>query len=588
MDFQKQRSAMTLNPAKGAALYGFSYRKDGQFVISGYENGTPKCFAFDEALLALGKSADKDTFARLLKGAKAGCHHGAVCPKRARMHFLLDAPVVLEIRSALALCLTCNTKGEALAEKLGFAWETPVVDKVVCEADGAILIPAADLASAEAKLAETVAALSKEFGFTDATLAGDDFDDAALALLPVVRMACGQDKPASALFFTDETIKAMSDAQGFETLTRPAGHAFAYHIGDDKLFIDSADAQTVIKAIADFREKTGHAPALVGIGGLGLIACDSCMPCAVAVKEAVLTAIFLHGKIEVRTPQAAKKAGCRNAQGRLAEKIALVTGSAQGFGKGIALAMAEEGAHVIIADLNEEGAVACANELNEKYGPYTAVAVGANVGDEDSVKAMTDAAVRAFGGLDVLVNNAGIVRAGGLEEMTKSSFELVTSINYTAYFLCTREASRVMKLQHLAAPEYMMDIIEINSKSGLSGSNKNFAYAGSKFGGLGLTQSFAMELAPYAIKVNAICPGNLLDGPLWSDPVRGLFVQYLNAGKVPGAKTTEDVKKFYEAKVPLGRGCREPDVARAILYIIEQTYETGQAVPVTGGQEMLN
>lgn len=201
---------------------------------------------------------------------------------------------------------------------------------------------------------------------------------------------------------------------------------------------------------------------------------------------------------------------------------------------------------------------------------------------------MTDAAVRAFGGLDVLVNNAGIVRAGGLEEMTKSAFELVTSINYTAYFLCTREASRVMKLQHQASPEYMMDIIEINSKSGLSGSNKNFAYAGSKFGGLGLTQSFAMELAPFNVKVNAICPGNLLDGPLWSDPERGLFVQYLKAGKVPGAKTTADVKKFYEAKVPLNRGCREADVARAILYIIEQSYETGQAVPVTGGQEMLN
>ena len=578
---------MTSNPAKGAALYGFSYREDGRFVIGGYENGAPNTYAFDEALLHLGKSADKDTFARLLKGAKTECHHGAVCPKRARMHFLSDAPVVLELRSALALCLTCNKDGKAIAEKLGFSWETPVCDKVYCEADGGIFIPAADQASAEEKLAETVAALSAEFGFTDADLAGADFDDAALTVLPVVRMACGQDKPASALFFTDETLKA-SSAEAFESMTRPAGRAFAYHIGEDKLFIDSAEAEDIIKAIADFRAKMGHAPALVGINGLGMIAVGACMPCAVAVKEAVLTARFLHRKIDVRTPEGAKKTGCANMHGRLAEKIALVTGSAQGFGKGIALAMAEEGAHVIIADLNEEGAVACANELNEKFGPYTAVAVAANVGDEDSVKAMTDAAVRAFGGLDVLVNNAGIVRAGGLEEMTKSAFELVTSINYTAYFLCTREASRVMKLQHKAAPEYMMDIIEINSKSGLSGSNKNFAYAGSKFGGLGLTQSFAMELAPFAIKVNAICPGNLLDGPLWSDPVRGLFVQYLNAGKVPGAKTTEDVKKFYEAKVPLGRGCREPDVACAILYIIEQSYETGQAVPVTGGQEMLN
>ena len=588
MDLQKHLSEMTSNPAVSGALYGFSCRENGQFSISGTVNGASKIFAFDEGLLSLGKNVDKDTFARLLKGASKGCCHGNLCPDRARNHFLLDAPVVLELRSAPALCLTCNQKGAELAEQLGFSWETPLAGKVLCEADGSILIPAADFAEAETKLAEVVDALSKTFGFTDAPLAGDAFDDAALIVLPVVRMACGQDKPASALFFTDETIRANLTAQGFEALTRPAGKDFVYHIGKNKLFIDSTEAETVIQAIADFRTKTGHAPALVGIGGLGLIACGACMPCAVAVKEAVLTAIFLHQKIDVRTPETVTKQECRNMRGRLAEKIALVTGSAQGFGKGIALAMAEEGAHVIIADLNEEGAIACANELNEKFGPYTAVAVAANVGDEDSVKAMTDAAVRAFGGLDVLVNNAGIVRAGGLEEMTKSAFELVTSINYTAYFLCTREASRVMKLQHQAAPEYMMDIIEINSKSGLSGSNKNFAYAGSKFGGLGLTQSFAMELAPYAIKVNAICPGNLLDGPLWSDPVRGLFVQYLNAGKVPGAKTTEDVKKFYEAKVPLGRGCREPDVARAILYIIEQSYETGQAVPVTGGQEMLN
>ena len=125
------------------------------------------------------------------------------------------------------------------------------------------------------------------------------------------------------------------------------------------------------------------------------------------------------------------------------------------------------------------------------------------------------------------------------------------------------------------------------SKSGLSGSNKNFAYAGAKFGGIGLVQSFALELVPYSIKVNAICPGNFLNGPLWMDPERGLFVQYLRAGKVPGAQTVEDVKRFYESKVPMNRGCEVEDVATALFYAIEQKYETGQAIPVTGGQNML-
>ena len=97
-----------------------------------------------------------------------------------------------------------------------------------------------------------------------------------------------------------------------------------------------------------------------------------------------------------------------------------------------------------------------------------------------------------------------------------------------------------------------------------------------------------MELVEDNIKVNSICPGNFFDGPLWSDPKNGLFVQYLTTGKVPGAKTIEDVKHFYEAKVPMRRGCAAEDVTKAILYIMDQKYETGQAVPVTGGQVMLS
>ncbi len=146
----------------------------------------------------------------------------------------------------------------------------------------------------------------------------------------------------------------------------------------------------------------------------------------------------------------------------------------------------------------------------------------------------------------------------------------------------------MLRRQNRTAPDWKTDIIQINSKSGLEGSNKNGAYAGGKFGGIGLVASFALELVSYNIKVNAVCPGNLLDGPLWSDPERGLFVQYLRSGKVPGAKTVADVKAFYEAKVPMKRGCTGPDVMRAVFYIVEQEYETGQAIPVTGGQVMLH
>ncbi len=271
------------------------------------------------------------------------------------------------------------------------------------------------------------------------------------------------------------------------------------------------------------------------------------------------------------------------ANGRLAGKICIVTGAAQGFGKGIAEELYKEGAVIVVADMNLPLAETVAKEMGER-----AWAVGVNVSDEESCANMVAQVVEKFGGLDIMVANAGVVRSGPIAEFEKKDFEFVTAINYTGLFLTCKYAAIIMPAQHAADPTASYDIIAMSSKSGLEGSNKNFAYAGSKFGAIGLVQSFALELCAYNIKVNAICPGNYLDGPLWSDPVRGLFVQYLQAGKVPGAKTVDDVRRFYEAKVPMNRGCLPIDVARAVMYCVEQKYETGQAIPVTGGQVMLN
>ncbi len=281
-----------------------------------------------------------------------------------------------------------------------------------------------------------------------------------------------------------------------------------------------------------------------------------------------------------------KIAGGAQSPGRVAGKVAIITGAAQGFGEGIAKSFADEGAYVIIADINIQGAKALADFINERHGLGKAMAIKTDITNEDSLANMVNEVIRAYGGIDILVSNAGVLRAGSVKTMPLADFEFVTKVNYTGYFLCVKHVSPVMAIQHKYNPEYTSDIVQINSKSGLQGSNKNSAYAGSKFGGIGLTQSFALELIEDGIKVNSICPGNYLDGPLWSDPEKGLFVQYLRAGKVPGAKTIEDVRKAYESKVPMGRGCRVPDVMHAIYYVIDQPYETGQAIVVTGGQLM--
>jgi len=269
-------------------------------------------------------------------------------------------------------------------------------------------------------------------------------------------------------------------------------------------------------------------------------------------------------------------------------KIALVTGGAQGIGEEIVRNLTASGALVFIADLNLEGAQSLADAINAEEGRIAALAIKVNVCDEASVEAMFKAVAETSGGLDLCVSNAGVLKAGSVLEQPLADFKFVTDINYSGFFIICKYAGRLLRTQHLTAPDWKTDIVQINSKSGLEGSNKNGAYAGGKFGGLGLVASFALELVEYNIKVNAICPGNFLDGPLWSDPEKGLFVQYLKTGKVRGAKTVADVRAFYEAKVPMKRGCTGKDLARALFYIVEQKYETGQAIPVTGGQVMLH
>ena len=439
-----------------------------------------------------------------------------------------------------------------------------------------------------------------------------DFSDAevdrafAAEIAPMLRMVLWGDKAGSIVTFAAN--KALMPFIENEKAFAPLSVGFTpdqiVYLKSKPLFVNKAETaeeqyQILSEKIAAYKEENGHLPAVVVVEGLGAFAHGASKKAADYVKAVFLDAVKIAAYAESfgglsplcdalvsffgTIPEALKV----NAGGRVSEKIMVVTGSAQGFGQGIAEEIISEGANVVIADLNEALAIENAGKLSEKFGEGKALAVKVDVSGEESVQEMYINTVLAFGGIDALVNNAGIVRAGTLEEMTVPMLDLVTKVNYTAYFLCTKYAVKYMKIQNRFASEYFMDIIQINSKSGLAGSNKNFAYAGSKFGGIGLTQSFALELTPFNIKVNAVCPGNFLDGPLWCDPEKGLFVQYLNAGKVPGAKTVADVKKFYESKVPMNRGCRVIDVVRAIYYCVEQDYETGQAIPVTGGQEML-
>ncbi len=362
--------------------------------------------------------------------------------------------------------------------------------------------------------------------------------------------------------------------------------------------------------IARHTAETGFAPKVVLVRGVGLFAAGDDFKLAHAGREVYRDAIQvmagatrLGGGPEAVHPLTEdqrrfiedweveayrRKAAAAGMVGRLAGKVVVVTGAAQGFGYEIACELAAEGAAVVLTDINQPGVLEAARGLQEKHGPGRALGLEINVTDRQSIADCLRKVVHAYGGFDVFLSNAGVLKAASVKTQDERDFQFVTDVNYKGYFLCVQQAAPVLARQHQAKPGYTSDILQINSKSGLVGSNRNGAYAGSKFGGIGLTQSFALELVEDGIKVNAICPGNFFDGPLWSDPENGLFAQYLRTGKVEGAKTVQDVRRAYEAKIPLGRGCTTSDVVQAIFYLIEQQYETGQALPVTGGQVMLS
>ncbi len=396
---------------------------------------------------------------------------------------------------------------------------------------------------------------------------------------------------------------------GFDKIAKPFTPDIIVYCKSSYIFIEAESDEEILKQaeeeIEAFVSEKGYTPKVLLIKGIGLIAVGDSSRNAQIITDVFTDAMkiaFYAQSFGGEHPMERawidfidnwevenyrRKVASSASKGRVEGRTIIVTGAAQGFGEGIARELMAQGANIVVADLNEATGEKTAASFNEKAGANKAIFVKTNVADMASLRNLMKETILNFGALDAFVSNAGVVRAGGLDVMTPENFEFVTKINYEAYFFCAKVASHIMKIETKYDPEYFADIIQVNSKSGLRGSKANFAYAGGKFGGIGLTQSFALELAPYRVKVNSICPGNYYDGPLWSNPENGLFIQYLNAGKVPGAKTVQDVKDYYLAQVPMRKGCNPVDVCKAILYAIDQTGETGQAIPVTGGQVML-
>lgn len=244
----------------------------------------------------------------------------------------------------------------------------------------------------------------------------------------------------------------------------------------------------------------------------------------------------------------------------LKDKIAVVTGGAQGIGKFVGEELARQGAHVILGDVNLEGAQASAAEIKDNGGSASAVEL--NVTDADGVQKTFDSISKEFKLIDILVNNAGITRDGLVMRMKEADWDLVLSINLKGSFLCTQQAVKQMMKQKSGS------IVNIASIVGLMGNAGQANYSASKAGLIGLTKTTAREVASRGIRVNAIAPG-FIDTAM---------TQALD----------EKVRERLIEQIPLARLGLPEDIANCVSFLVSDRagYVTGQVLSVNGGMLM--
>lgn len=256
-------------------------------------------------------------------------------------------------------------------------------------------------------------------------------------------------------------------------------------------------------------------------------------------------------------------------------KVAVVIGGGQTLGAFLCEGLAENGYRVAVADLHAENADKIAAEINQKADNNIAKGFQVDATDEVSVVKLAQAVDTTFGRTDLLVYSAGVAKAAPITAFPLKDFEFSVAVNLTGYFLCAREFAKLMVRDNIQGR-----IIQINSKSGKVGSKHNSGYSAAKFGGVGLTQSLALDLADHGITVNSLMLGNLLKSPMF----QSLIPQYAQKLGIPES----EVEQVYIDKVPLKRGCDYQDVLNVLLFYASEkaSYCTGQSINITGGQVM--
>ncbi len=258
---------------------------------------------------------------------------------------------------------------------------------------------------------------------------------------------------------------------------------------------------------------------------------------------------------------------------RFEDRVAAVTGGAKGIGRACCLRFAEEGAKVAVLDLAMEDAAQTAAEC-EKLSGQPALALRCNVADAASVDAALNAVVDAWGSLDVVVASAGIYSGQPLVEVPLEAWQKVIDVDLTGVFLTNKAAAVIMTTQHCGAA-----IINISSMAGKTSWAASAQYSAAKSGVIGLTRSVAMELAPYGITVNAVCPGNTS-----TEMVQGVAATIAARDGL----TSAEWLRLRAQDCPMKRFADSEEIAGVVAFLASRDagYITGQAIEVDGGMVM--